>query len=107
MASVADAGRIAEEIAARIAGLASSSTPAIRSVRREYSRMLAKAAPDVVMEIAFRLVSRCRFVAYELVKYRKAVFKGITPDRLLKLADEIDSWGAVDCFGCILAGPGR
>ena len=103
------ARRFAKEIASRLAGLSSQTTPAARSVRREYSRMLAKAQPDVVVRIAFLLAKRrnfaCRFVAYEIVQHHAAAVAGLTLDDLLKLGDGIDSWGAVDCFACCLSGP--
>jgi 3-methyladenine DNA glycosylase AlkD len=104
-----DAQRLADEIASRLAGLSSSTTPAARSVRREYSRLLAKARPDLVVRIALLLVRRpdfaWRFVAYEIVQHHRAAFAGITLGQLLKLGNGIDSWAAVDCFACCLSGP--
>ena len=103
------AHRFAKEIASRLAGLSSRTTPAARSVRREYSRMLAKAQPDLVVRIALLLAKRrdfaCRFVAYEIVQHHRTAVAGLTLDDLLQLGDGIDSWGAVDCFACYLSGP--
>jgi 3-methyladenine DNA glycosylase AlkD len=104
-----DAHRLAEEIASRLAGLSSRTTPAARCVRREYSRMLAKAGPDLVVRIALLLATRrdfaCRFVAYEIVQHHRAAVASLTLDHLLKLGNGIDSWGAVDGFACLLSGP--
>jgi 3-methyladenine DNA glycosylase AlkD len=104
-----DADRLAVEIGSRLAGLSSQTTPAARSVRREYSRLLAQVAPDLVVRIALRLASRsgvtCRFVAYEIVQHHKAAFASLTPEGLLKLGAGIDGWAAVDCFACYLSGP--
>jgi len=103
------ADRLGNEIASRIAELSSRTTPKMRSVRREYSRLLAEAPPDEVIQIAFGLVSRsdfgCRFVGYEIVRDHKAAFMSLTPDQLLKLGQGINSWSTVDCFACYLAGP--
>jgi 3-methyladenine DNA glycosylase AlkD len=104
-----DADRLAVEISSRLTGLSSQTTPAARSVRREYSRLLARAAPDLVIRIALRLASQsgvtCRFVAYEIVQHHKAAFTSLTPEGLLKLGAGIDGWAAVDCFACYLSGP--
>jgi 3-methyladenine DNA glycosylase AlkD len=103
------AQRLANEIASRLAGLSSRTTPAARSIRREYSRLLAKARPELVVRIALLLAQRCefacRFVAYEIVQHHRAAFAGLTLDQLLKLGNGIDSWAAVDCFACYLSGP--
>lgn len=78
-------------------------------MRREYSRLLAKAAPEEVIGVAARLAGRpefgCRFVAYEIVQNHKAAFTSLTLEELLKLGQGIDSWSAVDCFACSLSGP--
>lgn len=100
---------MADEIAARLAGLSSRTTPIVRSIRREYSRLLAREEPEVVLEIAFRLAARgessCRFVAYELLRHHKSAFARLGTEEILKLGKGLDSWGAVDCFGCYLSGP--
>jgi 3-methyladenine DNA glycosylase AlkD len=104
-----DANRVANEIGSRLAGLSSQTTPAARSVRREYSRLLKEVAPDVVIRTALRLSNRdgvtCRFVAYEIVQHHKAAFTSLTLEDLLKLGTGIDGWAAVDCFACYLSGP--
>jgi len=104
-----DAQRLADEIASRLAELSSRTTPAARSVRREYSRLLAKAPPHLVVRIALLLARRtgfaCRFVAYEIVQHHSAASAGLTPGQLLELGDGIDGWAAVDCFACYLSGP--
>src|ERR1700691_2936100 len=109
MERVTDAQRLPNGKASRLAGLSSRTTPAARSVRREYSRLLAKARPDLVVRIALLLARRtdfaCRFVAYEIVQCHRGAFAGLTLDHLLKLGDGIDGWAEVDCFACYLSGP--
>jgi 3-methyladenine DNA glycosylase AlkD len=101
--------QFANEIAAKLAGLSSQTTPAARAVRREYSRLLAREDPDLVIRIALRLASgpsaTCRFVAYEIVQYHKAASASLTPGQLLQFGRGINSWAAVDCFACSLSGP--
>jgi 3-methyladenine DNA glycosylase AlkD len=103
------AGQLANEIASRLAALSSRTVPRVRSVRREYSRLLAKAPPELVIRIALDLASRsdftCRWFAYEIVEQHKGAAANLTTGQLLKLGGGIDSWAAVDCFGCYLSGP--
>jgi 3-methyladenine DNA glycosylase AlkD len=101
--------QIATEIASRLAALSSRSTPMVRAVRREYSRSLAPAPPDLVIRIALDLASRsdftCRWFAYEIVQHHEGASTNLTTGQLLKLGEGIDSWAAVDCFACYLSGP--
>ena len=43
-------------------------------------------------------------MAYELVAEHPTARALLSATRLRTLARDLDSWGAVDCFGCILAG---
>ena len=46
-----------------------------------------------------------RFIAYELVQHHRGRSAGLDVPALEKLGHGMDSWAAVDCFGCYLAGP--
>jgi 3-methyladenine DNA glycosylase AlkD len=46
-----------------------------------------------------------RFVAYELVAYHPEARSRLNAATLRRLGRGLDSWGAVDMFGCYLAGP--
>ena len=46
-----------------------------------------------------------RFVAYELVQHHPATASSLDVKDLERLGNGMDSWGAVDCFACYLAGP--
>jgi 3-methyladenine DNA glycosylase AlkD len=109
MKTIAEANRWADEIALRLDGLAERSTARMRSIRREYSKSLSRATPDLVIQVAIKLASRpgagLRFVAYEIVARHKSAFESLTIEQLSELAERLNSWDAVDCFGCILAGP--
>lgn len=97
------------EVVARLSALADQKTEAIRGVRRELSRRLAKLPPELVIRLALRLTRRreacLRFVAYELVQYHKAASGSLSTRSLEELGQGLDSWVAVDTFACYLAGP--
>lgn len=102
MDAVATAGAIRAEIAA----LAVRDTPSMRGVRRRWSRALAKADAETVWAVAGELHrSGPRWVAEELIAAHRAAFALADEPRLERLSEGLDSWGAVDAFGSILAGP--
>jgi 3-methyladenine DNA glycosylase AlkD len=100
---------IAREIEVRLTSLPAQDTASIRSVRREFSRLLAKAPGQQVIELALSLSRRgsmtYRFIAYELVCHHREALSALGPAEILRLGEGIDSWSAVDCFCCFLAGP--
>ena len=61
---------IGAEIVTRLDQLPDLSTQPVRSVRREFTKRLAKSEPEVLIEIGRQLLARSgfhyRFVAYEL-----------------------------------------
>jgi 3-methyladenine DNA glycosylase AlkD len=97
------------EVVARISALADQKTDAIRGVRREFSRRLAKASPELVIRLALKLTRRrsviLRIVAYELVQHHKPAIASLNARSLEELGQGLDSWVAVDTFACYLAGP--
>jgi len=97
------------EVVARISALADQKTDAIRGVRREFSRRLAKASPELVIRLALKLTRRrsviLRIVAYELVQHHKPAIASLNARSLEELGQGLDSWVAVDTFACYLSGP--
>lgn len=97
------------EIIARLAALASPNTPTIRKVRREFSKRLAQAPPELIVGLALRLTRHAdnfpRFFAYELVQHHRQALRSLNAKSLADLGHGIASWGAVDAFACFLAGP--
>ena len=80
--------------------------PQMRKKRRELSKSLARCSASEVLKAAHELLGRGHlFVAYELVLHHPAALASLDSKRLEALGRGIDSWGAVDCFGCYLAGP--
>lgn len=98
-----------EEIQARVHALPELKTQAIRAVRREFSRQLKNASADMVLRLALGLLKlpafEFRFFAYELVQHHGTALSSLKTTTLEELGSGIDSWGAVDCFSCYLAGP--
>jgi 3-methyladenine DNA glycosylase AlkD len=104
-----DVTLVAAEIAKRLQALGPVRTGPIREVRREFTKRLAGADAPVVVELALRLLEQPdiarRFLAYELICHHRAALHSLGTKELRQLGRGIDSWGAVDCFACYLAGP--
>lgn len=82
--------------------------PAMRTLRRAWSRQIADAPPHVVLELAERLTPAGgweRIVAFELVANHPGAMRALTPRRLRVLGRGMQAWGEVDTFACYLAGP--
>jgi 3-methyladenine DNA glycosylase AlkD len=81
----------------------------LRSLRRQFSKELGAADRATVVEISSQLIESgkpdARFIAYELVKYHPTAMDGITAAEVERLGEGMSDWGAVDCFGCYIAGP--
>jgi 3-methyladenine DNA glycosylase AlkD len=103
------AEQLAAEFGRRLGALPERTTAAVRAVRRELSRQLADAAAAHVIELAHRLLARkgfeYRFVACELVSHHREALRSLGVEELERLGHGLDSWCAVDCFACYLAGP--
>ena len=97
------------EIVTRLAALTSENTVTIRDLRRQFSKQLANAAPELIVALALKLKRRSdnfpRFFAYELVQHHPQAFGSLKARQLEDLGQGIDNWGAVDTFACYLAGP--
>ena len=99
--------KITTEIIADIQALAVNNTPNRRAVRRKYSYKLKKTTPDRILALARRLIEDygLRGFAYELILNHEYAFKRIGEKELEEFGQGINSWGSVDVFGRILAGP--
>jgi 3-methyladenine DNA glycosylase AlkD len=109
MAERVDVAALADEIDAALARLPAVTTPAMRALRRGFSKRLAKAEARDVVALALRLLRRPglahRFTAYELVCHHRPALASLDEKKLTQLGRGIDSWAAVDTFACYLAGP--
>ena len=101
--------KAAEEISERIFLLESFTTQCIRTLRREFSKRLAKSTPRFVVDVALRLLDHHtiehRFVAYELVCCHQAALASLGEKDLRLLGRGLGSWSSVDMFACFLSGP--
>ena len=102
---VADVAALADELDRQIRALPEQTVEAIRAVRREWSRRLRQASGRDVVALALALVGRHRWVAYELVYHHPQALAGVTAREVELLGQGLADWGAVDAFGCVLAGP--
>jgi 3-methyladenine DNA glycosylase AlkD len=95
------------EIQARIVALPNRSTAAVRTVRREFSRRLAKSDASEVLDTARTLLADpgLRWVAYELVQHHPGAMARMGARELREFGGGMASWDAVDTFSCFLAGP--
>jgi 3-methyladenine DNA glycosylase AlkD len=96
------------EIKTGLASMPAHTVPAMRVLRREWSRRIADAPPHVVLELAERLAPSGgwdRIVAFELVANHPGAMRALTPRRLRVLGRGMNSWEQVDTFACYLAGP--
>jgi 3-methyladenine DNA glycosylase AlkD len=101
-----DPAASAQAIRAEIAALPVRNTPALRGVRRRWSKALAKADGEAAFAVAAALHrTGPRWVAEELIRHHQAAFALVDEERLCALAAGLDGWGGVDAFGTILAGP--
>jgi 3-methyladenine DNA glycosylase AlkD len=100
---------LARQIAARIDALPAKDTTSVRQLRREYSAMLKKESPELVVGVALLLVKTgdflARFVGYELVHHHRAALASLDAKQVEQLGHGIDRWEAVDTFGSYLSGP--
>jgi 3-methyladenine DNA glycosylase AlkD len=105
-----DAGS-AKEVASRIDGeiraLPVQKAPAVRAVRRKYSRLLKKAEPEFVLEVARELLRRYGYhgVPFELIRHHPGAFQRMGEVELEELGQGMDSWWSVDSFARTLSGP--
>ena len=99
---------LVEEIEARVEGLPVRNAPALRRLRREYSKRIEALAPRDVVKIATALIAGRRvprFIGDELIASRPDAFATLGLTQLEHLGSGISSWDQVDSFACTLSGP--
>ena len=101
--------RLARKVRSRLDQLSAPTTAAVRAVRREFSRQIARSTPESVIQLALHLLDEnsdhLRFFSYELVSHHKLASEQLTIDDLSKLGRGLNSWSSVDGFATILSGP--
>jgi 3-methyladenine DNA glycosylase AlkD len=101
-----EARAAADLLVAEIGALPVRDTPSVRALRRARSRAWASRPPDFIIGVALELVRRreFRWFGCELIRHHHA-FDTLSDRAVEDLAAGLDSWGSVDGFGRILAGP--
>lgn len=101
------AQEVALEIDAEIRALPVRNAPNARAIRRKYSRKLKQTNPEFILDLARELLENYgqRWLACELIQNHRAAFQRIGEAELEGFGQGINSWGAVDVFARILAGP--
>ncbi|HJT86257.1 MAG TPA: DNA alkylation repair protein [Bryobacteraceae bacterium] len=96
------------EIEARVEGMRVRSAPALRNLRREYSKRMETAPARQVVEVASALIAHRRvprFLGDELIATRLDALGSLDIAELERLGSGISTWDQVDCFACYLSGP--
>ena len=100
---------LTKEIQARVHALPELRAQQLRAIRRDFSKRLTNSDSDFVLSLALNLLElsafEFRFIAYELVQHHRGAATSLDAATLEKLGNGVDSWVAVDCFACYLAGP--
>ena len=98
---------LARSIVNEMRALPIQNTPNIRAIRRKYSGKLKNSDPELILNLAKEIYKNpgYRWVAFELIRTHKAAFRCIGEAELHDFSGGLSSWGAVDCFAGILAGP--
>jgi hypothetical protein len=101
-------GVLVEEIETRVESMPVRNTPALRALRREYSKRLGAVPAGDVVKIAAALIAHRRvhrFIGDELIASRPDALATLDLIQLRRLGAGISSWDQVDCFACYLSGP--
>jgi len=96
------------EIRRRAAAAESRAVPVLRRVRRELSRDSAKIPAATILRAAYGLLddeSVPRWLTYEWIHHHEPAMSSVDVRTVHRLGRGIASWGDVDAFACLVAGP--
>ncbi len=80
--------------------------PLVRPIRREFSKRIASARPEQVLEFAERLIALdLRIWAYEVVHYHRPTLRTLDAATIESLGRGLADWASVDVFGGYVADP--
>lgn len=99
---------LVEEIETRAERMRVRNAPALRTLRREYSKRSKELPAQDVIKIAMAIVEHRRvhrFVGDELIATRTDALKLLDRKTLERLGSNLSSWDQVDSFACYLSGP--
>ena len=99
---------LVKEIEARVENMPLRNAPALRVLRREYSKRV-KVLPGVdVVKLAAALIRHQRvhrFIGDELIACHPSALTTLDRNQLERLGAGISSWDQADCFASYLSGP--
>ena len=103
------ADRLSSSILRDLRSVDVRTVPALRPIRRKWSKELASASPQEILQVARGILAsgeaEFRFIAYELVHFHKPARKSLQKGEVEVLAHEMQSWDAVDAFSYYISGP--
>jgi 3-methyladenine DNA glycosylase AlkD len=106
---VAQAPELARAIRRELDRLKVANVPALRAVRRRYSRLLSKEPAELLLRTARELLKpgdfAGRMLACELLAAHRGGLELMNDDLIESLSRGLSDWGSVDLFGVTLAGP--
>lgn len=84
-------------------------TNPLRDLRKRHSAEWAVEPAEVVIAagklVAHELRQEWKWLGYELIRFHREAFNGLSQDDLIDLSKDVASWYAVDGLGTILVGP--
>lgn len=96
----------AEALLNDLNSLAVRNTPALRQLRRGYSKTWKPEPPQFVVGIARKVSgSGYRWIGCELIRNHPAAFAALNDRTVAQFATGLNSWDSVDAFARILSGP--
>jgi 3-methyladenine DNA glycosylase AlkD len=100
---------LARAIRGELGQLRVANAPALRGLRRKYSRLLAKEPAELVLRVAQALHEAGdfagRMLGCELIAAHRGGLHLIDGELIERLSRGLADWGSVDMFGVTLAGP--
>jgi 3-methyladenine DNA glycosylase AlkD len=101
--------KLAAEIERELESFPIQNAAAIRKVIKKWSRRLEGQPVDAVLALVRAILNgkrlHLRWIAFGLIWSHKNALASIGEPELLEFGKGIDSWGAVDAFAGLLAGP--
>ncbi|MBN1274195.1 MAG: DNA alkylation repair protein [Candidatus Aminicenantes bacterium] len=102
-----DFKKTAKELFDDIEKLPIKNTPNLRKVRQKYSKKLAQATPEQILDFVRYFIGKYdhRWIVFEIIHCHKTAISIIGVKELEEFGIHINSWGASDVFAGYIAGP--
>jgi 3-methyladenine DNA glycosylase AlkD len=102
-----DYKKMAEDLYNELQKVQLKNTPNLRRIRQNYSKKLARAAPEQILDFVKFYTDHYNYnwVVFEIIHCHPTAIQKIGVNELEAFGKELNSWGAVDVFAGYLAGP--